>query len=253
MIGFMANNLLPARIGEIVRAVSLSRKQQLSRSSVFATVVAERVFDSLGLLSVFFLTLFAVDYPPELRRAGYGALALTAIVLAFLILLKVKTDLAISAASVPLRIVSGELGDRVRSILRKFADGLSILTSPASIAVIYLYSVGLWIFTAVSSYLIFIAFDLTPSVWATFILLFVTVLGVALPSSPGYIGTFHAACMIGFDLIHSLGMFGNEVSKSVALSYSVVLWSTQFFPVTLIGLYYLRKEHLSFSEIEKAQ
>ena len=249
MIGFMANNLLPARIGEVVRAISLSKKHQLSKSSVFATVVAERVFDSLGLLTVFYLTLFFVDYPDELKKAGLLVLLLTLATLVFLYFLKVKTEIAVKLLYNIVNAVSHRLADRVESILRKFTQGLSIMTSPSSVLVVFIYSVFLWIFTAVSGYLIFFAFDLHPSIWASFILLFVTVLAVSLPSSPGYIGTFHAACIIAFNLIGSLGMFGQEVSKSVALSYSIILWSCQFFPITFIGLYYLKKEHLKFKEI----
>jgi len=249
MIGFMANNLLPARIGEVVRAISLSKKHQLSKSSVFATIVAERIFDSLGLLTVFYITFFVVDYPDELKKAGLLVLLFTLTALVFLYLLKFKTEMAVRLSCNIINVISHKLADRVDSILRKFIYGLSIMTSPGSILVIFIYSVFLWIFTGVSGYLIFFAFDLHPSIWASFILLFVTVLAVSLPSSPGYIGTFHAACIIAFNLIGSLGMFGQEVSKSVALSYSIILWSCQFVPVTIIGLYYLKKEHLRFKEI----
>jgi uncharacterized protein (TIRG00374 family) len=253
MIGFMANNVLPARIGEVVRAISLSKKHSLSRSSVFATVVAERVFDSLGLLFIFYLTLLVVDYPDDLHKAGLLALFMTFLMLIFLYLLKVKTDLAVKLISNPVKLISIQLSQKIESILRKFAIGLSILTSPGSIVIIFLYSVFLWIFTGAANYLIFIAFGLYPTIWASFILLFVSVLAVSLPSSPGYIGTFHAACIIAFNLIGSLGMFGQEVSKSVALSYSIILWSCQFFPITFIGLYYLKKEHLSFKEVEQEE
>ena len=252
MIGFMANNLLPARIGEIVRAVSLSRKHQLSRSSVFATVIAERVFDSLGLLTIFWFTFFIIDYPGELRDAGFAVFILTCALVVFLYLLRAKTDLGVRLVCSPIRRISARLAEKSETILRQFANGLTFLTAPGSIVIIFLYSVILWAFTAISGYLIFIAFDLNASVWAAFILLFVTVLAVSLPSSPGYIGTFHAACIIAFNLIGTLGMFQKEVSNSVALSFSVVLWSCQFFPVTLVGLYYLRKEHFKLRDIDEA-
>lgn len=251
MIGFMANNLLPARIGEVVRAVSLSYKHALSKSSVFATVVAERVFDSLGLLIVFFVTLIIVDIPDELQKASILALALTFLLLIFLYLLKFKTSLAVRIICFPLEKISTRYSKRLETILNKFSVGLKILTEPISMIVILVYSILLWAFTAVSGYLIFIAFDLYPQIWAAFMVLFVTVLAVSLPSSPGYIGTFHAACILAFELSGSLGMFGQEVSNSVALSFSVILWSCQFFPVTLIGLYYLKKEHLNIGEMSK--
>lgn len=250
MIGFMANNLLPARIGEVVRAVSLSRRHALSKSAVFATVVAERVFDSLGLLFVFLVMIFIVDFPDELKNTAVLGMALTLILLFFLYLLKVKTLLAVRIMTAPIARVSQNLAQRAAGILHKFAEGLTILTSPVHFIVIFSYSVFLWSFTAISSYLIFIAFDLHPAIWAPFIVLFVTALAVSLPSSPGYIGTFHAACIIAFKLIGELGMFHQPVSDSVALSFSVILWSCQFVPVTLVGLIYLKKDHLRFKDIE---
>jgi uncharacterized protein (TIRG00374 family) len=249
MIGFMANNLLPARIGEVVRAVSLSHRHALSKSAVFATVVAERVFDSIGILIVFFVSLMIIDLPGELQKASIVAFILTIALLVFLYVLRIKTEFAVRLITRPIKLVSKTLASKAEAILGRFSGGLSILTSPASMGVIVLYSIFLWAFTGVSGYLIFIAFGLYPKIWAALIVLFVTVLAVSLPSSPGYIGTYHAACIIAFDLIGKLGMFSGEVSSSVALSYSVILWSCQFFPVTLIGLYYLRKEHLKFSEI----
>jgi uncharacterized protein (TIRG00374 family) len=249
MIGFMANNLLPARIGEVVRAVSLSHRHALSKSSVFGTVVAERVFDSIGILIVFFISLIAIDLPGELQKASVIVLFLTAGLLIFLYVLRIKTNMAIRIITGPIKIISESLAQKADTILGKFAEGLSILTSPIYLLIILLYSVFLWAFTGISGYLMFIAFGLYPPIWAAFIMLFVSVLAVSLPSSPGYIGTYHAACIVGFGLINKLGMFNGDVSNSVALSFSIVIWSCQFFPVTLIGLYYLRKEHLKFSDI----
>jgi glycosyltransferase 2 family protein len=253
MIGFMANNLLPARVGEVIRALSLSQKHQLSKTSVFATIVAERAFDSLGLLTAFMLTLIFIDYPLELKKAGLLILIISMMALGFLLLLKTKTDFAVGMICAPIGSISKIVAAKTESILRKFAVGLTILTDPRLIMIVYLQSVFLWVFAGLSGYLIFLSFDLHPQVWAAFIVLFATALGVSLPSSPGYIGIYHAACMIAFDLIKSFGMFGQDVSKSVALSYAIILWSCQFFPVTILGLYYLKKEHLRFKDISRGE
>lgn len=253
MIGFMANNLLPARVGEVIRALSLSQKHQLSKTSVFATIVAERAFDSLGLLTAFMLTLIFIDYPAKLKNAGLFILFISLLALGFLLILKVKTDLAVRITCCPIGALSKIAAAKTESILRKFAVGLTMLTDPRLIIIVYLQSVFLWLFAGISGYLIFLSFDLHPEIWAAFIVLFATALGVSLPSSPGYIGIYHAACIIAFDLINSFGMFSQEVSKSVALSYSIILWSCQFFPVTIIGLYYLKKEHLNFKDISRGE
>jgi hypothetical protein len=253
MIGFMANNLLPARVGEVIRAFSLSQKHNLSKTSVFATVVAERAFDSLGLLAVFMITLIFIDYPAKWKHYGLLILLASLLALAFLLILKTRTDFAVKFVCRPIGMLSKVFAARVESLLRKFAVGLTILTDPWLIVIVFLQSVFLWFFAGISGYLIFLSFNLHPPVWAAFIVLFATALGVSLPSAPGYIGTYQAACIFGINYINSLGMFGQRVSESVALSYSIILWSCQFFPVTIIGLYYLKKEHLHFRDISRGE
>jgi glycosyltransferase 2 family protein len=252
MIGFMANNLLPARIGEVIRALSLSHKHCLSKTSVFATIVAERAFDSLGLLAVFLISLIFIDYPTKWKHYGLLILLASLLALIFLLILKTKTDTAVKLICMPVGTVSKVFSARVETILRKFAVGLTILTDPWLIIVVFLQSAFLWFFAGISGYLIFLSFNLHPPVWAAFIVLFATALGVSLPSAPGYIGTYQAACIFGINYVNSLGMFGQKVSESVALSYSILLWSCQFLPVTIIGLYYLKKEHLRFKDFKKA-
>jgi hypothetical protein len=100
------------------------------------------------------------------------------------------------------------------------------------------------------------AFGLYPNIAASFILLIFVAAGVMLPSAPGFVGVFQAATIGAFVLLNNLNLLGQHstgpfgVSKGEALSFSIILWLCSFLPVTLLGLYYLRREHLSLKSME---
>jgi uncharacterized protein (TIRG00374 family) len=280
MIGFMANNVLPVRLGEVVRAYSLGKTSGESRSAIFATVVIERIFDSLSLLLMFWLIFLLAPVPQGVRRFGVISLILNVVAIIGLILLKRKRNLIIGLLFRPLSLLSRSLATRMESILGKFADGLSIFGEYKALGVITGWSLILWLATALSNYFIFIAFGYYPNVIASFILLLFVAAAVMLPSAPGFMGVFQAGVIGAFALMNSmnitgyqmswekiqffsltaaafasspvpgmgsicdsLGLFG--ISKGQALSFSIVLWLSQYIPVTLLGFYYLKREHLT--------
>lgn len=247
MIGFMVNNVLPLRLGEIARPFSLSHKEDISRSAAFATIVVERVFDALSLLLVSGLLLLAapmlVDGESQLVNAAYVALALHLVALTFLVTLKVKTE----ASLYWLRKLTGVLPDRLRDrlvdVAAKFTTGLGVLESARSLVAVIFWSLAIWALVGFSNYFIFLAFDLTVPWYAPFVVLVIVSLGVMLPSAPGYVGPFQ------FFTIAALKVFG--IPASLGLSFSLVLHAGNYLPVTLLGLYYLRREHFTLRQLEQ--
>lgn len=242
MIGFMANNVLPARLGEFVRAYSLGSKENISRSATFATIVIERVFDGFSLLFILWLSLLISPFPDWVKRTSNLFLLMNIATLAFLVLIEVKRDLTMRFFNFIFRLLPSGLSFRASEILDKFIGGLKVFRDVPSLLWILAWSIFIWIVVGISNYFIFLAFDLHPPIQASFILLVIVSLGVMLPSSPGFVGTFQFFCII------SLATFGYD--KNVALPFSIVLHASQYFPVTLLGLYYLRKEHLSLKTLE---
>ncbi len=280
MIGFMANNVLPVRLGEIVRAYSLGAKTGESRSSIFATVVIERIFDSLTLMAMFWLVILFIPFPPALRKFVIATLALNVILIIFLIILKHKGESLIGRITGRVPFLPARLAEKIDYILRKFAEGLSIFERYKSLGFIAIWSLILWLVTALSNYFVFMAFGFYPDIAASFILLLFVAAGVLLPSAPGFVGVFQAAVIYAFALLNNLNMIGYQltmekirmlssvipafstapiaafgsyseslglfgISKGEALSFSIILWLCQYVPVTLLGLYYLKRQHLS--------
>jgi uncharacterized protein (TIRG00374 family) len=285
MIGFMANNILPARLGEVVRAYSLGAKSGHSRSSIFASVVLERVFDSLVLLAMFWLVIMFIPFPSTVKKFGHITLALNIILIAVLILLKRKTALLIKMALKMFFFLPSSLMSKLEHIIGRFADGLSVFKHRGILVTITSWSVVLWVLTAVSNYFVFMAFGMYPNIAASFILLLFVAAGVMLPSAPGFVGVFQAATIGAFAFMNELNLLGNQmtwlkaktaaltapafagatmgaigpmfdsmgmfgISKAEALSFSIVLWLCQYLPVTILGLYYLRREHFSLRTVE---
>jgi len=163
MVGFMASNILPLRMGEIVRAYSVGKLGKLSRSSSFATIVLERIFDILTLLLmlavIMIFRLLPLDPMGEnynrIVYAGYMMLVLSVVIMLILVFLKVKQQKTIAFFRKLLSIFPDKLSSLFLDILDKFADGLGVLSNLSSMIRIIVHSILLWIVTALSNYFVF--------------------------------------------------------------------------------------------------
>jgi uncharacterized protein (TIRG00374 family) len=253
LVGFMANNVLPARVGEVVRAYAIGRTERVSKSAAFATIVLERILDGIMVLAAFWSVLIFTGARSALVSAGAGWLINGAYLLLgvsvgaipFLVLLKLRPDWGQGL----IRRLFRFFPERVRSLAEgsteRFASGLSALGDFRGLVEIIALSVALWVVLALTNYSVFLAFDATPPVWASFVVLTVASLGVILPSSPGYVGTFHFFCVLGLSIIPGLAMSAED-----RLSYAILIHVAMYLPVTLAGLYYLRSDHLSLRSTE---
>jgi hypothetical protein len=202
IIGFMANGLLPVRMGELVRAYVIGEKGGVSKSASFGTIVVERIFDGFAVLLILFLLAAFMPIPPgmeeygaKLRWVGGISFAANLAVFSLLALLVFRRGPMIgrwTASSVP-------PGGNEKSIelLSSFADGLEIIRRGGRLAAVVVYSIGLWALSIVPNYIMFFAFGIDLPFHAAAFLLVAMAFGVMIPSSPGFIGTYHAAVVAG--------------------------------------------------------
>ncbi|MDZ7294872.1 MAG: flippase-like domain-containing protein [candidate division KSB1 bacterium] len=254
MVGYFANTLLPAHLGELVRAYVIGRKEKLSGSAVFATIALERVIDMVSLLLITALTLTLRPFPPsvaipsEVGTSGYLMLGATAALVLFLVLLKVKTEPALRLANSCLRPFGQGLRERALRLLRDFVAGLMPLRRSADYPVVAVISVLLWVGYLVNLYCVMLAFGLAGSgvgLSAALVVLVITTISIVVPSSPGYVGTYHYLAVL------SLTLFG--VDKSVALSFAVVAHATAVFSVTMVGMACAWSEGVSLSAMSRRE
>jgi glycosyltransferase 2 family protein len=250
MIGFMANNVLPLRLGEFVRPWALARREGLSRSTLFATVVVERAVDMITLLAILGIALLvhpisAATEAGRMVQAGAGVLVATCIVLTvFVVMLERQPRLAHAAVGALTSPLPEKLRAKAIHILTHFVEGLGLFRDLRRLS---------WVFLL--SFLMFgvVVLGLQASMWALgielpwyagLIMLVITAIGIMVPAAPGYIGTMNVACIAGLALL--------RVGKDLAVPFSWFYWASQWAPVTLVGLWCLQREGLSLKSLGQA-
>jgi uncharacterized protein (TIRG00374 family) len=252
-IGYMGNNIYPARAGEVLRAVVLKRRQNVSISASLATIIVERIFDGVIMLAFVFANL------PELARlttsSGFVgnieqvALIGTAVFLAALLIFL----LAAMFPSVSSRLGTWLIGrllpagmrEKVARLMHKFLDGLAALRSPFGILMVFVTSVVIWLLETGKYWFVMHAFDFNVSFFALMLMNGIVNLATTIPSAPGYIGTFDAP---GIAVLAAYG-----VDQATAAGYTLVLHVALWLPITLLGAYFLAREGIRWSDSLRAQ
>jgi uncharacterized protein (TIRG00374 family) len=247
-IGFMANMLLPAHAGEVVRAYIIGRKAQVNTMASLGTIVVERVMDFVAILLVLVFVLSAVRFPSEmasvaryLRIGGYIAALCGSALIGVLWFLHARTAQTMRLLRLCLAFLPVRWLDYLCTVLSTFAAGLQTLQKGHHLLPVFGLSLFLWIVVGLSNMLVLHAFDLHFPLYAIGLILVFQTFGAVIPSGPGFIGTYHAA------VIAALGIF--SVPHELALSVALVMHASFFFPFILVGLVFLWQESLSLHDL----
>jgi uncharacterized protein (TIRG00374 family) len=248
MIGFMANNVLPARLGEFVRAYTLGRKERISKSLSFATIMLERLLDGVTLLALLGALALLMPLPGWGEELAYVAGAVFLVAIVGIVVLLVRGDLAARLIRLVMRPLPKLTAERMSQRAGAFIEGLHALRGGGAVAILLAYSVVIWAVEAAFYLLIVRAFGVSlpvgSLVLSALLMLVVVNLGIMLPSAPGYVGTFQ------FFGVLALGVFG--VQREVALSASIVAHGVQYVLVTVVGLLFFWQANLTFSALTRS-
>jgi uncharacterized protein (TIRG00374 family) len=232
LIGYAANTFMPAHLGEFLRALAIAKKKGLSASAVFASIVVERIVDVISLIAVMAIVIIVHPFPAWVETSGYLMLGGALLVLALLIACKrheARTTRLIRSLVKPLPT---RIGGRIESLAANFLAGIVPLASAGHYTAAVILSIAIWLCYAGMNYTCLEAFNLVTSHrlpwYVGLVVLVFTTLSVVIPSTPGYVGTYHYLCQV------SLVMFG--VSASEALSFAVIAHLINVVPVSLAGL-----------------
>ena len=243
MIGFFANNVLPARAGEFLRAYVLGKKEGISKSFCFGTIVIERFFDMLTLLMFLLVVVLFLPLPLWVRTIGYLSSIIFVFALSFLLLMVYGKMKAMAFAEKLFFFLSQERKDTLLSLLERFASGLQILKRKRQILTVLVLSIASWFLNSFVLYCALGSFDIHIPTLGLFAVLSIINLGVLVPSSPGYIGTYQFLC------VSTLSMF--SVQKATALSFSIIFHALWYFPLTFLGFFFIWKENISFVQFKQ--
>ncbi|MCX7919608.1 MAG: flippase-like domain-containing protein [bacterium] len=256
MIGFMGNSVLPARLGELIRPYVLGKKEKLSISAALATVVIERIFD--GICMLFLLAIVLLFFAPtissstdsfislpKIQAISYTFLAVNIAILFFLYLLKKYPEKLVALFTKLFGFLPEHWLEKLTHLLYSFVDGLHILHQPKQIILASFYSLAVWLTVALEILFVQYAFGLGSLSWsAPIFVMIIIAIGVMLPSAPGYVGPYHAACRSALVLL--------GVDVNIAVGFAVILHASQVIPIIAIGFYYLWREGLSLSEVSNS-
>jgi len=256
-MGYAGNNIFPARAGEVVRAVILKRKQGVPISASLATIIVERVFDGIVMLAFVFvnlaeltrLTNVSIDIAGikfGIREiAIWGSVAFFGALAVFLVAAMFPKPTDHLVTWLVERLAPARIREKTLGISRRFLGGLESLRSPIDVLMVFVTSVIIWLLETVKYWFVMHAFRFSVSFFALMLMNGVVNLATTIPSAPGYLGTF--------DLPGIAVLQAYNISREVAASYTFVLHFALWFPVTAVGLYYMFREGIKWSETIKAR
>jgi glycosyltransferase 2 family protein len=242
VIGYTANNLLPLRAGEAVRAFMLWKREHIPPGTTIGTIVVERVFDGLALTG--FLVLVGILLPLDsgIARIAWVAGIVFAAAVITVFAITVAPALFLRIARAVLRPFPSRVQDLGFRLSSTFIGGLGVLKSARSTLLVAALSLVAWTFEAGMYYVLMFSFPFSAGFLSATLGTAAANLGTMIPSAPGYIGTFHL--LLSSALI---GTFGIEAS--LATSYTLLVHAALIVPVSLLGLFLLWKEGLSLRRI----
>lgn len=251
-IGFMANNVLPARAGEVARAWAGGRLTRAPMAVALSTIGVERILDGVVVVFLLIVGIFAAGFPADvrvgeapIRNIAFSFGALFAAALLGLMLVVRAPDRALGLGDrLFARFLPARAAAWTTAIVRHLFAGLTVLRSPRQTSRVLTWSFAVWLTNSASYWLAFEAFHLTALPFtAAFVLQGIVALGVAIPSSPGFVGVFEAMCIVG------LGVYGVAQEQAVSLALGVHLaW---FVPITALGLFELSRAGLRFHDMRE--
>lgn len=252
-IGFMANNVLPARVGEFARAYAFSRLEPVSATAAFGTLVVERFMDGVVLLLFLVIPVLTPGFPAvDALSSGAGgamvrfAIGLVVGVLVVLVVLAAVPKLFVAAAERITSIFPDGARSKTMGALHGLLESIAIMRDPKLLAAGFAWSVVFWTWHGLSFWLGMLAFGIDTGFISAIFTEAVVGFGVAVPSAPGFFGTFHFAANFALSTVYGVP---EPESLAFAFAYHFGGW----FPITAIGLWYAWQLGLSLGDVGAAE
>jgi len=236
-VGIMALTILPFRLGEFARPILIAEKGKIRASAALASIVVERVADSLAMTLLLVVILLFLDtriaVPVEIRWWGWGLLVLFVVVLVLLALAYRHPEKTVRGFRRCIGFLPARLSDRLCSMLSAFIGGMRGLPNARLLSEFVLVTAGYWCLSGLGMLLCFGAFDgLAHLGWLeAFTGMAVLCVGLMIPAGPAMIGNFQYFLQLGLSLF-----VGTEVLAAQGAAYAVVLWAMQVGQQVLFAL-----------------
>ena len=230
LIGYFGNNVLPLRLGELLRSYILGKRYILSKSYVFGTIVLERILDTLSLILLSIILLFIYPLTNLIKSYIYTGMTLSVILVILLIIIK------------RMNFVKTERGF-LFTISRFFQSFKNLEYN--KMPIIFIMSILIWSIYWVDVHLIQYAFGFGMTAAHSLLLLVVSSLFMAIPSAPGMIGTFHAG--VKYVMLDQFSTY----TVSEAVSFAIVLHAYGYISYTFLGAIYFARSQFHKNAISQ--
>ncbi len=232
----MANKLFRPWVSD--PGLGAAEREQMQAPAVFASLVIDRLFDGFSVMVMLAGVLLTLQLPPGmeqsaavLRAGGVTTLIFYSVVIALLVLLKVRPVATLALLGKLLKPFPAAVAEKCIPLAGSFLGGLHVSRRSADLFAVLLSSLLIWLSATLPIYLVLVGFGIHLPLTASFFIMVLLVFAVMVPAAPGYIGTYHLACYTG------LAAFGLPDTESV--SVALVIHGVGFFPVILAGLYHV--------------
>ncbi len=243
-VGLMVNAFLPARLGEFGRAYLMGESEADSKAFVLGTIAIEKVADLLFLLLSLAVLLSQMALPEWLAGPARGTALVIAILVPCFVLLAWQSSFVLRVVEQASRFVPLRWREWLVGQTRYGLASLVVVRRPRRLIGLIGWSLIVWLLSALTNHLAFLALELAMPVWAPLLLLVVLQVGVAVPSSPGRIGVFQYLTIL------TLALF--SIEKEVALGYSVVLYLVVYAPIAVLGAWGFGHEKITWGRLVEA-
>lgn len=244
-IGYMGNNVYPFRAGEVLRIVLLWRSHQIPVIKTTTTVLIERVFDGVVMLTFILIGVsFTTIGGDTLRSLANVATPIFIIALAVFLGLALRPNILRKIVTMVTQFLPARLGDGLGKLGEQVIEGLEGLRTPADLLGTVVTSYASWMLHVMVYQLVASAFGMNSDYGLMMIVVGAVNLAGLIPASPGQLGVF--------EFFASQVLIGAGVESGLALTYALTVHVVIWLPVTLLGFYFLIQRGLSWRDIRKA-
>jgi uncharacterized protein (TIRG00374 family) len=241
-VGFLAIASIPARIGELARPYLIAKRSTIKMSSALGTILVERVLDGFSVLTIAVIVLFYIDLPSWMIISTVFVFSLTVVIFCFIMGLIWHREKALNIINKILGKFHGKFAHKIDDLIHHFSDGFQVITNIKILLYLFFLSALVWVVDVLAIYMLLLAFGFNLPVIASFVVMIFLIVGIAIPTAPGFIGNWHLACVRG------VMIFG--LAEAEALSFAVVYHFLSMVIIFVLGFVFLPFNKFSISEMK---